>query len=576
MKKIVFYFDHTVSKMFVEKTNEAGEKKIVISNPKNFVSTAEIVARVIDIDHDDQIPTRLDSGYSYYNIVDYKPIKSDYGIYYDETTTSYKAAAYGFITFDGTRIRWNSPLSITKDKLKAYYTIHPTKFGKIPGYTDIQETLQTQSIIAGVTQKKLEEQLSKIDPAKPKAVRLLVAQGKEPVHGHEEFYIPLINIEKKSGELKSDGSIDYKETGSIIQIVKDQEVLQRVPEVKPVDGYDIYGDKSYAEMRQHDGYYKGENFVQSGHDENIFVSSIDGCLSVEKRVISVLPIVIIPGDVNYESGNIDFNGSVHVKGSVLPGFSIKAQGDIIIEKSVEDAFIDAEGDVTVKMGIVGKENVKVTCQGKLTAKYILNSTVECSGEIIIEDSIINSTVFSNDKISVISKHGKIIGGSTTALNNITLNVAGSPNETSKTSLFVGRNLFIEKELAEINKEITKIREEVAEIIRRLKQNFGEAVFENPKEFISILPPVKKKNCLLLLKELSDKNKILKTRTDESKAVQEKLKLEIEPTIIIKNRVYPGTEINVKKSVKKIEEKPLDNVKFYEDTNDKIIRFTAAV
>ena len=56
-------------------------------------------------------------------------------------------------------------------------------------------------------------------------------------------------------------------------------------------------------------------------------------------------------------------------------------------------------------------------------------------------------------------------------------------------------------------------------------NFGEAVFENPKEFISKLLPAKQKSCLLMLKELSNNNKELKKLLDQSKEIQEKLKLD---------------------------------------------------
>jgi uncharacterized protein (DUF342 family) len=112
-------------------------------------------------------------------------------------------------------------------------------------------------------------------------------------------------------------------------------------------------------------------------------------------------------------------------------------------------------------------------------------------------------------------------------------------------------------------------------MRKLKVSFGEAVFENPKEFITKLPTVKKKNCLLLLKELSDNNKELKKFVEQSKEVQNKLRLDREPCIIIKNKAYPNTVISIKKSIKRIDS-PIDNVKYYEDPEDKIIRFSPAL
>ena len=67
MKKIVFYFDHKVKKILVEKETEEGEKQRVLSSHYNFVYTAEIVARSIEFDDPADIPQKLDSGYTYYN-----------------------------------------------------------------------------------------------------------------------------------------------------------------------------------------------------------------------------------------------------------------------------------------------------------------------------------------------------------------------------------------------------------------------------------------------------------------------------------------------------------------------------
>ena len=234
----------------------------------------------------------------------------------------------------------------------------------------------------------------------------------------------------------------------------------------------------------------------------------------------------------------------------------------------------ARGDGKVYRAVVGKENVKLIASGNVTAKYLLNANVEAAGEIFVEDSIINCDVFSNNRISVVARQGKIIGGKTTALYEIVVNVSGSPNET-ETQLSVGRNLFIEKELLDIHKEVSKWRAAVNETITKLKLSFGEKVFENPKEFLEMLPPVKKKNCLLLLKELGNNNSELKKFVEQSKEVQNKLKLDREPCIVVKNRVYPGTVLSIKKSIKRIDS-PIDNVRYYEDPVEKVIRFSPAV
>ena len=50
MKLALCYFDTAVSRMFVEKTDEKGEKTVVLSSPYNFVYRDELVAKVINVD----------------------------------------------------------------------------------------------------------------------------------------------------------------------------------------------------------------------------------------------------------------------------------------------------------------------------------------------------------------------------------------------------------------------------------------------------------------------------------------------------------------------------------------------
>jgi uncharacterized protein (DUF342 family) len=565
MKLIIFYFNQKVSKLFVEKTDESGEKHLALSSPYNFVSKDETIAKIIEVEEPDEASKHLDEGFSYYNLERYRSIKVSDGIFYDEKSKTYKTPRYGFVIYDksASRIRLLSPLQITRDKLAAYFIVFPTKFNKIPTYMEIEEVIFNRGIAAIVDKEYIEQQLSSVDIKEKKITRINIAKGRKPVHGCNEYYLPLISINKKAGKVLEDGRIDFREVDSIIECKKGQKILKRVPSVKPEDGYDIFGEKADAIIEDRKGYLKGDNIVQSDDDENIFVSSIDGCLNVERNRISVQPNVIIKGNVDYDYGNIDFNGSVHIRGSVLPGFSVKAGGNIIVEKNVEDAYIEADGDIVIKMGITGKGSCKVIANGSIKANYIE-----------VQDSIINSKVFSNDKISVTAKHGKIIGGEVTARHEVIVNVIGSQKENI-THITVGRSLYIEREMNEIRQEMDKWRVKVDDTLRRIKSSFGEGLFENPKEFIKILPPVKKKNCLLLLKELTDYNKELKILSEKQKVVEKKLKLEREPVIIVKELIFPGLIAQIKKRKRRVEQK-LENVKLFEDPKEKVIRISSAV
>ncbi|HOR92568.1 MAG TPA: FapA family protein [Spirochaetota bacterium] len=576
MKLTVFYFDPTVNSMFVEKTDETGNTFYTLSSPYNFVYRDEIVARVIDVDDPSDVVYHLDTGYKYYQTIKFKPFKAGDGIIYDTISGCYRATDYGFVTYDQrtSRINLKLPLQVKKDKLKAFYIIFPTKFLKIPTYKDIEQQLLAHKIIGILDKTEIESQLNGIDINNPKVHRILVARGKEPMNGYDDYYVSLIPIEKKAGKLLDDGRIDFKEVGTIIEIKKGQDVLQRIPGIKPEDGFDIYGEKVEATIEQKEGYYPGKNIVPSSDDPSIYISQIDGCLDIDNKNLSVLPVAIIKGDVNYESGNIDFDGSVQIMGSILPGFTVNATGDVYVDKNIDDAKVTANGDIIVKLGIGGKGDSKIIAGGNVKAKFILNSYLEALGKIEIEDSIINSTAFSNDDVVVSGRHGKIIGGETIARHQIVVNVAGSQMQNI-TKLTAGKSLIVERELADLRKQMGKYKSNVDDLLLKIKNSFGEGVFENPKEFLNSLPPIKKKNCLMLLKELSENNHQLKLLLDQRMEIENKYKLEKEPSISIIDIAYPGVIISIKKSKMQLE-KSMQNTKFYEDAETKRITFTAAV
>ncbi len=576
MKYILCYFDSKATRMFVEKKDEKGDTYVTLSSPYNFVFRDEIVARVVNAEDEEDARQKADKGYSYCNIIPYRSVKSGEGVYFDQFANAYRASEYGFVILDANQGKFKvvTPLTLNKDKTKAHFVIFPTKFLKIPSYKDIEEILQRRQIISIVDKSEIEEKLASIDINNPKVTRLEVARGKEPENGYDEYYIPLLSIEKKAGKVLQDGRMDFKEVGSIIEVTRDQEILRRIPKEKPVDGYTIFGEKIEAIVENREGYQIGENLVKSPHDENIFLSAINGCLNVDGKRIGVSPYAIIRGNIDYESGNIDFNGSVHVKESVLPGFSVKARGNIVVDGVVDDAILEAGGDITVKQGITGKGNGRITAGGKIKTNYILNTVLESEKEIEVEDSIINSTVFSNDKVVVSARHGKIIGGNITARHEIIVNTVGNPQGTP-TVLYVGKSLLVERELIAIKREMDVYRANVEETIRKIKASFGESLFENPKEFVSKLPAVKQKNCLLLLKDLTENNKKLKELAEKWKTAEEKNKFEREPVVIVTDTVFPGTIINIKKRRREIDQ-ILKNVKFFENPADKLISFTAAV
>jgi uncharacterized protein (DUF342 family) len=575
MKLLMTYFDKNQTKMLQQKVAPDGKKSITVSSTENFVSRDEIICRIIEVDTEEDAKKYLDEGHSSYHVYPYNKFRIESSVYYDESHRCYKSHWYGFVVLDEAgNLRVITPLQVAKDKTQAYYYIHPTKFHKLPTLTDLDEELAANKIIAPLDSKDIKKQLELINPEANKLSRIKVAQSKVPVNGQGEYYEALIELERKVGKEKLDGQIDYREVGSIHEVKNGDAILKRIPEVPKVDGYTIYGDKVKAILLPHKGYSVGKNLVPSSGDQDIYVASVDGCVQKKGRKVSIVEIVYVNGDVDYESGNIDFSGTVIVSGNVLPGFEVKAGGDVTIMGNVDDALVVAKGNITVKQGIAGKGQTKVFCEGELFAKYIVNSKIETKGAITVDESIINSNIFSNDKILITSKHSKIMGGKVIARHTIEVNSIGSNKET-QTDIMVGRNLEVEKVLDGIRKEITEAHHLEEEVVNKMKNRFGNQLFEDPKGFIAILPDIKKKQCVTMLGELSQHKKVIAELKEKAHEVEKKLVLNEEPLVIVKNTVFSGTTITIRREVKKILEE-MENAKFYYDSTDKTIRFTSAV
>lgn len=574
MKKIIFYFDPSAQGILLKKKNHAGEVKTVLSSRYNFVSENEIVARVVDIRDEADITSVIDDGYEYYNVMDYSSISTGRGIRFDDTLKAYVSSYYGFVISKEGKLQLLSPLAYSKDRINAYYYVYPTKSGVYPSYREVHDILHVEKIVYPVAREGFEKQIRALDREHPHLARIVVAEGKAPVNGYDEYFEPLLSVEKKVGKILSDGRIDYKEQDSIIQVQKNQEILQRIPAVKPEDGYNVFGEVVSAQREERDGLKRGENIVQSGLDDSIFISAIDGCLNITNNKVSVMPVAVIQGDVDLDSGNIQFNGAVRITGSVRSGFKVQADSDIIIEGDVDNAQLIAGGSIVVKMGIVGKDGTRITAKGDVSARFVQNAKIEAGKNVIVSDSIINCDILSYDKIEVTGKNGKIIGGKLVALYEIKAPIIGTQTETI-TNLTVGRNYVVEDELANKRNEIKIARDRIDEITTSIKMQFGEEIFKNAREYIKILPSLKKQTCLVLLNDLGKGNAVLQKLLEESWEIEGRLKLEREPAVVVKGRIFPGVVVNVKKSVRKIES-PLDNVRLYEDPEDKSVRFISAI
>ncbi|MFP4642984.1 MAG: FapA family protein, partial [Spirochaetales bacterium] len=147
----------------------------------------------------------------------------------------------------------------------------------------------------------------------------------------------------------------------------------------------------------------------------------------ERGIVTVEPVVVVQ-NVNYETGNIRYNGSVIVEGSVADGFVVEAGGDLQIGKGVGKARLRSGRNLVIKTGINGKNEGYLECGGDLYARFLESCTAHVEGHIFVEEAIMHSEVTSGGNCVFSGKRAEIIGGRVIAGGSIWCRKMGNVNE----------------------------------------------------------------------------------------------------------------------------------------------------
>ncbi|HUU29883.1 MAG TPA: FapA family protein [archaeon] len=397
---------------------------------------------------------------------------------------------------------------------------------------DLKRFLNDNGIVYGI----LDEEIENIFRQVRFEESVLTAQGVRVVNekdGQIKYYF---DTELKPLEDEY-GKLDYKELNLIQNVKKGDKLAEYFPPEKGVEGCTIFGKKIPPKEGAHPPLPSGKNAQQDPKNPNLLIAEIDGSVRLKGKSVEVEPVVTIKKDVDFSTGNINFNGSVFINGDVKSGFSVKAKNDVQVNGVVEEAVIEAGGDVLLKTGFVGRSKGKIIAQGNVTAKFCENENIICEGDLYISEYVMHSTIQTKGTLFITEKTGLIVGGEIYAVKGIEAKTIGNQNY-SPTAIIVGMD-------KETNDEIRELKEYLAENAKQLKKI--ETILEKfarrklikkalPDHIIKIIPELK------LLKNLKEaKARNIMTKIKQLASIADKSRTAV---VKIFNVVYPGTTITI--------------------------------
>ncbi|WP_408956181.1 DUF342 domain-containing protein [Natroniella sp. ANB-PHB2] len=446
-------------------------------------------------------------------------------------------------------------IELTPDLMKAILNYYPPLGGEVLSITDILQKLEEKSVVAGIQKEKLREVF---DPEE-RLEDFVIAVGKGPIPGEDGVIEFKFNLDQKKNKVVelNDGSVDFYNLNRIINVKQGEVIANKIPAVEGEPGRKVTGEKIPPAPVEKVELPQGEN-VEVSQDGLTLTAEIDGQVIEKNGTINILKVYTVEGDVDLTTGNINFNGNVVINGNVRDNMEVKAEGNIQVNGSVYSAKLEAEGQIIVQQGFIGRNKGLLKAEGDILVEFIENGIIEGGGNLAVKNAIMHSQIDVEEKIVVIEKKGLIVGGEVRAAQEIKANIIGSDLDTS-TKIRVGVNPELRDEFKNKEQLYFEKKEKLDEVIKSisvLKKKKRSSKLSEEKEKLFKQLTRAKYTVATDFEELSAEREELSKRLDQEK----------EGVIKVTNTIYPGVVITLGTSTLRVN-KAKSNIKYYLDDGE---------
>lgn len=277
------------------------------------------------------------------------------------------------------------------------------------------------------------------------------------------------------------GTVDFKNLGLVKNILKGTPIADITMPTEGEPGKDISGKS----VPQHIGVPVNVNLGNGTvltEDGSQIIASVDGNLRYVGGSFAVEEELLVNGDVDVKTGNIDFIGNIIIKGNVLEGYSVISKKNITINGTVTSATVQADGDITIRLGSI---NSTIDAKGNVKLGFCENSNIRCDNDVEAA-TFVGGEVYAGQNILATGK-GVMMGGKYTALKNIEAATIGSEGY-AKTVLTLGNNAVLSEEkdqLTRMNEELEDKVDQLGKILTTLTELAKAAKLSPEREHMKV-------------------------------------------------------------------------------------------
>jgi uncharacterized protein len=421
-------------------------------------------------------------------------------------------------------------VSLDEDRLCALLKLDPHgNHSSLHPDDVIQRLTDLDVVITDAVSERVRAVCDLITSAKPAEHEFVVAEGTQPQPPIDAQLDITAGLKEKSATPPDDDApVDYYATCRLVTVSKGDEVGELQAAVPGVDGVDLLGKPIPAKGKPKD-ITVGEGVRLSENGRTIRATR-GGLVRVRGAKVSVVDRIEVDGDVGLETGSLDVDQDVTIKGTVCDMFTVKTAKSLSIGGAIESTTVQAHGDIVVRGGIAGGEKGRVIAGGSLVCRYCDGATVQASGDITITKEAINSHFQTRQKLMIPS--GALIGGVTFARGGVEVRELGSEAEVA-TQVTIGLDPILLAKAQAVDAEVEK-RMAAAEKIRT---TVGPLMAN-----IRRLAPHQRERATELMFEADTIQADADSMLEEKERMLKEGSWHEEPVLVVFDRVHPGTTL----------------------------------
>jgi uncharacterized protein (DUF342 family)/response regulator RpfG family c-di-GMP phosphodiesterase len=354
-------------------------------------------------------------------------------------------------------------LQVSDDRIEAWIRVPKT----VQGTTDIEpikKLIKKRGIKYGVVE---DIQIRKFlrnctDPHE----KFIVAKAIAPSVGKPAQIIYHFNTESDSaGIINEDGSIDFRYRGDSPFVKRGQLLAEKIPMEQPKSGVDVFGETLLVGDVD-DIPLEGGEGTELSEDGLKLTATITGQPSVDvKGVISVLESFTVKGDVDFKTGNINFNGNVIVTGTIKEGFLVECEE--LTANEINGGIIRNKGDLKISNGII---NADIQTEGSVQAKFLNKAKLYGYGDMMVTREIMESYIAISGALN--NETGRITASTIAARKGLSVKQIGT-EKSEYSTIKAGADDHIQWIAEKYDTKIQKIQKDLEFIIGK-KMEYDEA------------------------------------------------------------------------------------------------------